>query len=395
VSERTTVAIVGAGPAGLLLGHILAAGGVPFVIVENRSREHVLSRIRAGVLEQSSVDVLDRFGLAERLHAEGLVHGGIHLQVEGRRFHVDFAELVGRTVTVYGQQQVVLDLMRRHDELGSTVHYDASEVTPVDVAGDDPHLRFVVDGEQHDLAARFIVGADGYHGVCRTVIPPEVLRPAERAYDCAWLGVLADVAPSTDELIYALHPDGFAMHSMRSPSVSRLYLQVDPGEDLAEWSDERIWAALQERLGSPGWTLTPGRITEKSITPMRSSVARTLAYGRLFLAGDAGHIVPPTGAKGLNAAIADVAMLGEALVAAAGGSETALASYSDRALARQWKIQYFSQWMTDMLHIPGPESPREEREFRYRSRVGQLDFVTASRFAQQTLAEQYTGLAIP
>ena len=394
MTERTTVAIVGAGPAGLLLGHVLTAANVPFVIVENRSREHVLSRIRAGVLERSSVDVLDRFGLADRLHAEGLVHGGIHLQVEGRRFHVDFEDLVGRTVTVYGQQQVVLDLMRRHDEFGSAVHYGASEVTPVGVTGDEPHLRFVVDGEQHDLAARFVVGADGYHGVCRTVIPAEVLHPAERAYDCAWLGVLADVVPSTDELIYALHPGGFAMHSMRSSTVSRLYLQVDPGEDIADWSDERIWDGLQERLGSPGWTLTPGPITEKSITPMRSSVARTLAYGRLFLAGDAGHIVPPTGAKGLNAAIADVAMLGDALVAAVGGSDAPLASYSDRALARQWKIQYFSQWMTDMLHLPGPSTPAEERDFRYRSRVGQLDFVTASRFARQTLAEQYTGLAI-
>lgn len=394
MAERTTVAIVGAGPAGLLLGHLLAAANVPFVIVENRSREHVASRIRAGVLEQSSVDVLDRFGLGERLHDEGLVHRGIHLQVDGRRFHVDFADLVGRTVTVYGQQQVVLDLMRRHDELGSAVHYGASEVSPLDVTGDEPHLRFAVDGEQHDVAARFVVGADGYRGVCRTVIPAEALRPAERTYDCAWLGVLADVAPSTDELIYALHPDGFAMHSMRSPSVSRLYLQVDPGEDVADWSDERIWGALQERLGTPGWTLTPGPITEKSITPMRSSVAATLSHGRLFLAGDAGHIVPPTGAKGLNAAIADIAMLGDALAAAVAGSDHLLATYSDRALARQWKVQYFSQWMTDMLHIPGPSTPRGERAFRYRSRVGQLDFVTASRFAQQTLAEQYTGLAI-
>ncbi len=394
MTERTTVAIVGAGPAGLLLGHILAASRVPFVLVENRTREHVLGRIRAGVLEQSSVDVLDRFGLADRLHAEGLVHGGIHLQVEGRRTHVDFAALVGRTVTVYGQQQVVLDLMRRHDELGSPVFFDASDVTPSGIDGEAPRLRFVHDGVEHDVEAEYVVGTDGFHGVCRTLVPAGVLQPAERAYDCAWLGILADVAPSTDELIYALHPDGFAMHSMRSPTVSRLYLQVDPGEDIADWSDERIWAALQERLGSPGWSLTPGPITEKSITPMRSSVARTLNHGRLFLAGDAGHIVPPTGAKGLNAAIADVAMLGDGLVQAVGGSEASLASYSGRALARQWKIQYFSQWMTDMLHTPGPDTPAGERAFRYRSRVGQLDYVTGSRSAQQTLAEQYTGLAI-
>jgi p-hydroxybenzoate 3-monooxygenase len=391
---RTAVAIVGAGPAGLLLGHILAARNVDFVLVEHRSREHVLSRIRAGVLEQSSVDVLDRYGLAQRLHAEGLVHGGIHLQVEGRRSHVDFRALVDRTVTVYGQQQVVLDLMRRHDERGSAVFYGAGDVTPSGVDGDRPRVAFTHDGERHEIEADFVVGTDGYHGVCRTLIPSDALSVAERAYDAAWLGILADVAPSTDELIYALHPDGFAMHSMRSPSVSRLYLQVDPSEDIADWSDERIWAALQERLGSPGWTLTEGPITEKSITPMRSSVASTLAYGRLFLAGDAGHIVPPTGAKGLNAAIADVAMLGPALADALGGSDGALARYSDAALARQWKIQSFSQWMTDMLHVPGRAVPEDERAFRYRSRVGQLGYVTGSRYAQQSLAEQYTGLAI-
>jgi p-hydroxybenzoate 3-monooxygenase len=392
--RRTAVAIVGAGPAGLLLGHILAALGVDFVLVEHRSREHVLSRIRAGVLEQSSVDVLDRYGLAERLHAEGLVHGGIHLQVEGRRSHVDFRALVNRTVTVYGQQQVVLDLMRRHDELGSAVFYGASEVTPSDVDGDRARLAFAHEGEQHEFEADFVVGADGYHGVCRTLIPPERLAVVERGYDAAWLGILADVAPSTDELIYALHPDGFAMHSMRSPTVSRLYLQVDPSEDIADWSDERIWAALQERLASPGWSLTEGPITEKSITPMRSSVAGTLAHGRLLLVGDAGHIVPPTGAKGLNAAIADVAMVGPALAAALGGSDAALARYSDAALARQWKIQSFSQWMTDMLHVPGRTTPEDERGFRYRSRVGQIGYVTGSRYAQQSLAEQYTGLGI-
>jgi p-hydroxybenzoate 3-monooxygenase len=394
MQHRVPVAIVGAGPAGLLLGHILRARGVDFVLIEHRSREHVLSRIRAGVLEQASVDVLDRYGLAERLHADGLVHGGIHLQVEGRRTHIDFEDLVGRTVTVYGQQRVVQDLMTRHDELGSAVFYGASDVTPSGVDGSSPRVEFRHDEEDHVVEADFVVGTDGYHGVCRGLIPAEILDVAERSYDAAWLGILADVAPSTDELIYALHPDGFGMHSMRSPTVSRLYLQVDPTDDIANWSDERIWAALQERLGTAGWTLTEGPITEKSITPMRSSVASALAYGRLFLAGDAGHIVPPTGAKGLNAAIADVAMLGEALAAATDGSDALLSSYSRRALERQWKIQYFSQWMTDMLHTPGSETPEGERPFRYRSRVGQLAYVTGSRHAQQTLAEQYTGLAI-
>jgi p-hydroxybenzoate 3-monooxygenase len=388
------VAIVGAGPAGLLLGLILHARDIDFVLVEHRSREHVLSRIRAGVLEQASVDVLDRYALATRLHEEGLVHGGIHLQVEGRRTHIDFAGLVGRTVTVYGQQRVVADLMERHDELGTAVYYDGSEVTPSGIDGSSPRVEFRHDGEDHAVEADFVVGTDGYHGVCRTLLPSNLLDVVERTYDAAWLGILADVAPSTDELIYSLHPDGFAMHSMRSLTVSRLYLQVDPAEDIADWSDARIWAALQERLGAPGWSLTEGPITEKSITPMRSSVASTLAHGRLFLAGDAGHIVPPTGAKGLNAAIADVAMLGEALAAAVRGSDGALADYSDRALERQWKIQSFSQWMTDLLHTPGTATPEDERRFRYRSRVGQVAYVTGSRFAQQALAEQYTGLVI-
>ncbi len=392
--HRARVAIVGAGPAGLLLGHILHAHNVDFVLVEHRSREHVLSRVRAGVLEQASVDVLDRYGLAERLHADGLVHGGIYLQVEGHRTHLDFPELVDRTVTVYGQQRVVEDLMRGHQELGTPVFYGASDVTPSGVDTDSPRVEFRHEGEDHVVEADFVVGTDGYHGVCRTLIPDSVLDVSERAYDAAWLGILADVPPSTDELIYALHPNGFALHSMRSSTVSRLYLQVDPTDDVANWSDERIWSELQERLGSPGWTLHEGTITEKSITPMRSSVASTLAYGRLFLAGDAGHIVPPTGAKGLNAAIADVAMLGEGLAAAAQGDDGPLSGYSDRALERQWKIQYFSQWMTDMLHTPGREIPEHERGFRYRSRVGQLHYVAGSRYAQQTVAEQYTGLAI-
>ena len=394
MAERTSVAIVGAGPAGLLLGRILAARGIDFVVVEHRSREHVLSRIRAGVLEQASVDVLDQYGVGERLHAEGLVHGGINLQVGTERGHVDFTELIGRTVTVYGQQQVVLDLMHAHDALGSAIHYDATDVTPSGVDTATPHLRFVGGGEQYDIEADFIVGADGSHGVCRTLIPPAELGIVERTYDAAWLGILADVPPSTDELIYALHPDGFAMHSMRGPTVSRLYLQVDPAEDIADWSDERIWAGLQERLATPGWTLETGPITEKSITPLRSSVVATLAWHRLFLVGDAGHIVPPTGAKGLNAAIADVAMLGSALAQHYDGDDGPLASYSDRALGRQWKIQSFSQYMTDMLHAPGGSSPDEERAFRLASRIGQLRYVLGSPYAQQSLAEQYTGLAI-
>ncbi len=391
---RTTVAIVGAGPAGLLLGHVLRAAGVPFVIVERRSREYILGRVRAGVLEQSSVDVLDRYGLADRLHRAGLVHGGIYLQFDGERHHVDFEALIGRTVTVYGQQQVVHDLMDAHDAAGSAVHYEASDVLPIGVDTATPSVSFVVDGEASVVHADFVVGADGFHGVSRTVIPAGGIELYERTYEYAWLGILADVAPSTDELIYALHPDGFAMHSMRSPEVSRLYLQVDPDEDIADWSDARIWDGLHERLGLAGWTLHEGPVTEKSITPMRSAVVSTLRHGRLFLVGDAGHIVPPTGAKGLNGAISDVAMLGEALIAATKGDESLLGTFSDRALSRQWKMQYFSKWMTEMLHTPGRSTPPDEAAFRYRSQLGQLRFVTGSEHALQTLAEQYTGLAI-
>ncbi|CAN5244844.1 4-hydroxybenzoate 3-monooxygenase [soil metagenome] len=397
---RTTVAIVGAGPAGLLLGHLLAKQGIDFVIVELKSREYILSRVRAGVLEEASVEVLASVGLDARLREHGLVHDGIYLQYDGIRHHVDFRELIDRTVTVYGQQQVVNDLMIGHDERGSAVYFESSDVLPRDIETSSPSLDFVHDGASYSVQAEFIVGADGFHGICRSVIPSAAITTFERDYPFAWLGILADVAPSTDELIYALHPDGFAMHSMRSPEVSRLYLQVDPDESIDDWSDARIWDGLHTRLGVDGWTLKEGTITEKSITPMRSFVASTLRHGSLFLVGDAGHIVPPTGAKGLNAAIADVAMLGAALCAHLDGDSVRLESYSDRALARQWKTQYFSQWMTEMLHTPGRaeslngEEPADFRAFRHRSQLGQLEYVTGSLHAQRGLAEQYTGLPI-
>ncbi|MFM9919629.1 4-hydroxybenzoate 3-monooxygenase [Lacisediminihabitans sp. H27-G8] len=388
---RTTVAIVGAGPAGLLLGHLLAASGIDFVIIEARSREYILSRIRAGVLEESSVDVLASLGLDGRLREHGLVHDGIYLQYEGARHHVDFSELIGRTVTVYGQQQVVNDLMLAHDEAGSAVYFESSDVLPQGIETPRPSVDFVHGGRSYSVDADFVIGADGFHGVCRSIIPSGAITSYQREYPFAWLGILADVPPSTDELIYALHPEGFAMHSMRSPAVSRLYLQVEPDDDIANWSDERIWEGLHERLGVAGWTLREGEITEKSITPMRSFVASTLNHGALFLVGDAGHIVPPTGAKGLNAAISDVAMLGAALSSYYAGDAGPLAGYSERALSRQWKTQYFSRWMTEMLHTTGTGA---EAQSRYRGQVGQLDYVTGSRFALQALAEQYTGLPI-
>jgi p-hydroxybenzoate 3-monooxygenase len=395
VSIRTSVAIIGAGPAGLLLGLLLAQANIDFVIVELRSKEHVLGRIRAGVLEEASVEVLTSVGLDERLREVGLVHDGIYLQFSGERHRINFRELIDRTVTVYGQQQVVSDLVAAHEKLGTRVFFESSAVEPHSLNDStQPSVTFTCDGEDYRVEADFVVGADGYHGVCRASVPATEIQAYERSYPAAWLGILANVAPSTDELIYALHPDGFAMHSMRSPSVSRLYLQVDPTESIDNWSDERIWQNLHERLTVSGWTLKEGEITEKSITPMRSFVTSTLTYGRLFLVGDAGHIVPPTGAKGLNAAIADVAMLGNALKAHYDGDDRRLDSYSDRALARQWKIQYFSQWMTDMLHTGGSLMPKDQQDFRYRSQLGQLNYVTGSPHASRGLAEQYTGLPI-
>ncbi|MGH1549612.1 4-hydroxybenzoate 3-monooxygenase [Leifsonia poae] len=384
---RTQVAIIGAGPAGLLLGHILQRAGIGFVILEQKSREYVLGRIRAGVLEQGSVDILRDLGLDADLEARGLTHHGIYLQYEGTRHHLDFVDLVGRTVTVYGQQALVAHLLAEHDRLGSDVRFEVDGVSPHDMDTDAPYV-LAGDGERIDCD--LIVGADGYHGVCRPAIPG--VTALERGYPYAWLGILADVAPSTDDLIYALHPDGFAMHSMRSPQVSRLYLQVDPSESIDEWSDDRIWDQLQNRLGVDGWTLREGTITEKSITPMRSFVASTLQHGRLFLAGDAGHIVPPTGAKGLNSAIADVALLGRSIAASYRGDASLLSRYSGAALARQWKVQQFSQWMTEMLHVHHEIGDEATRAFRYRSQVGQLEYTTGSRHAQAALAEQYAGL---
>jgi p-hydroxybenzoate 3-monooxygenase len=390
--STTRVAIIGAGPAGLLLGVALQRAGIDFVLVENRSRDYVLGRIRAGVLEQGSVETLTRLGVGERLAREGLVHNGIYLQFAGERHHVDFHELIGRTVTVYGQQEVVKDLMAEHDALDSQVFYEASAVAPHGIDGSSPTVTFEHQGESYEIAADIIVGADGFHGVSRPSIPNDQITLYERDYPYAWLGILASVAPSTDELIYALHEHGFAMHSMRSTTVSRLYLQVDPTEDIDDWSDSRIWDALHTRLGTPGWTLHEGEITEKSITPMRSFVASRLEYGRLFLVGDAGHIVPPTGAKGLNSAISDVTMLATALIDHFAGDDGKLRAYGTAALDRQWRTQQFSQWMTEMLHRhPGTDAATD---FDYRSQLGELAYVTGSNYAMSMLAEQYTGLKL-
>jgi len=388
---RTQVAIVGAGPAGLLLSHLLAAEGIESVVVECRSQDYVLGRIRAGILEHSSVELLRSVGLGERLTAEGMAHRGIYLQWPGERHTLDFVDLVGRGVWVYGQTEVTKDLVAAREADGQQLVYEVSDTAVHDVDTDRPHVTYVDRaGVEQRIEADVVVGCDGSFGPSRSSVPESVRRTWERTYPYSWLGVLADVAPSTDELIYAWHPDGFAMHSMRSETVSRLYLQVPPGEDIAEWSDDRIWTALATRLGhgQDGWELTPGPITEKSVLPMRSFVMSPMRHGRLFLAGDAAHIVPPTGAKGLNLAIADVALLAPALVALLNGGSPALAdAYSDIALRRVWRCTHFSWWMTTMLHTSGDP-------FEAQLQLSQLRWVVSSEAGARGLAENYAGLPI-
>ncbi|MFZ0387835.1 MAG: 4-hydroxybenzoate 3-monooxygenase [Solirubrobacteraceae bacterium] len=385
------MAIVGGGPAGLLLGHLLHRHGVDSVIVEARDREYCEARIRAGVLEQGTRDLLLEAGLGDRMTREGLVHRGIYLRFDDRSQHIAMDELTGgRTVTVYGQTEIVKDLIAARIESGARLQFECSEVRVDGLEADEPVVRYVHEGVQHQLRCDVVAGCDGFHGVCRRTVPAAALREWERVYPFAWLGILADVPPSTDELIYAQHDRGFALHSMRSPEVSRLYLQVDPDDDIANWSDARIWQELHVRLASDGWSLTEGQIREKSITPMRSFVAAPMRYRSLFLAGDAAHIVPPTGAKGLNLAVADVTVLADALGAwFVAGSQTGLDEYSARCLRRVWRAQHFSWWMTTMLHTdPGRDAYGRELQ------RSQLEYVCSSAAAATSLAENYVGLPL-
>jgi len=392
---RTQVAIVGAGPSGLLLSQILAKHGVESVIVENRSQDYVLARIRAGVIEHGAVDVLTDYGVGDRLHREGMRHDGVHLQWPGERRRIDFVESCGRSVWVYGQTEITKDLIASRADDGQQIFWSVSDTAILDADTDSPRVTFVdADGDAQSIEADYVAGCDGFHGVSRPTIPESVRTVRERAYPYAWLGILAEVAPSTDELIYALHPDGFAMHSMRSEKVSRLYLQVEPDDDISHWSDDRIWDGLSTRMALDGWTLESGPTLEKSITPMRSFVSAPMRWGRLFLAGDASHIVPPTGAKGLNLAIADVKRLGTALVAKyADGSDALLDRYSDDALERVWLSTHFSWWMTSMMHMPPVTDP--DRDFLLQMQMTQLRYVTSSAAGSRGLAENYTGSVLP
>ncbi len=389
--KRTQVVIIGAGPAGLLLGHLLHRYGIDSVIIENRTEQYVVERVRAGVLEQHVVDLMTQTGVGERLRREGLRHGGVWLAFGGTRRRIDFEELTGKAITVYGQNEVVRDLIDARRATGRPLLFGVSDVVVAAVDSEAPRVRYVLDGEEHEWVCDFVAGCDGFHGICRPSIPEAVLTGYDKVYPFAWLGILAQAAPSSEELVYSLTDRGFALFSMRSPAVTRLYLQCRPDEAIEDWPDERIWEELQARLGTrDGWKPNEGPIFQKGITPMRSFVAEPMRYGRLFLAGDAAHIVPPTGAKGLNLAAADVRVLAEAVARFyRTGTEAGLDAYSDTCLSRVWKAQRFSWWMTSMLHFGAPYDG-----FDYRRQVAEMDYVTSSRAAMATLAENYVGLPI-
>ncbi|MFF5209601.1 4-hydroxybenzoate 3-monooxygenase [Streptosporangium sp. NPDC000396] len=383
---RTQVGIIGAGPAGLLLAHLLHLRGIDSVVLERRSRDYVERRVRAGVLEQGTVDTLVAAGVGERLQREGLPHRGIELRYGGAGHRVSFERLVpGRAITVYGQQEVVKDLIAARLSAGGDLRFEVDDVAVHAIDTARPYLTF--GGERLDCD--FIAGCDGFHGVSRSSIPPGVLTEYVRDYPFSWLGVLARVKPSAEELVYARTERGFALHSMRSAEVSRFYLQVPADENIAGWPDERIWAELKTRLETvPGFTLATGEIMEKSVTPMRGFVAEPMRYGRLYLAGDAAHIVPPTGAKGLNLAVADVRVLTEALARFyESGSTVLLDGYSRTCLKRVWRVQHFSWWMTTLLHTFDSDDAYERR-----LQLSHLDYVTSSEAAATALAENYIGL---
>jgi p-hydroxybenzoate 3-monooxygenase len=372
----------------LILSHLLHLEGIESIVLEMHTRAYIEERVRAGVLEQGTVDLLTSMGLGERLHREGLVHKGIYFRWGHREHRFDFEDLCGKTITVYPQHEVIKDLVAAAK---APIVFEAANVAIHGADSDQPRVRYSHNGEEHELVCDFLAGCDGFHGPSRRAIPESVLVEYEKVYPFGWLGILAQAPPSSEELIYANHAEGFALLSMRSPEVQRLYLQVDPEDDIANWPDARIWEHLHRRLGTPdGWSLTEGAIFQKNIVPMRSFVAEPMQYGRMFLAGDAAHIVPATGAKGLNLAAADVQILTRAIVRFyTSGKQDLLAGYSDTCLRRGWKVQHFSWWMTSMLHRFTGESG-----YDIRRQWAELDYVTGSRAAATALAENYTGLPL-
>jgi p-hydroxybenzoate 3-monooxygenase len=385
---RTQVGIVGAGPAGLTLAHLLHLEGIDSVVIEDRSRDYVEARIRAGVLEQRTADLLVQTGVGGRMQREGEVHTGIGLQFDGQRHRIALDQLVGKAIVIYGQTEIVKDLIEARLGTGRPLLFDVGDVSLSGVESERPRLSFTHDGRRQELECDVIAGCDGFHGVCRPSIPANVLTEFSREYPFGWLGILAAVPPSIDEVCYSAHERGFALLSLRTRELARYYVQVAADEDLALWPDERIWEELQVRVGLKGWTLAEGPIVEKGVTGMRSYVVEPMQYGRLFLAGDAAHIVPPTGAKGLNLAIRDVRLLAEMIVDwYRSGDDAVLERYSVECLRRVWRAEHFSWWMTTMLHLPPDEDP-----FGWRLRQSQLRYVVGSEVAAKSLAENYVGL---
>ncbi|WP_225774498.1 4-hydroxybenzoate 3-monooxygenase [Pseudomonas sp. Marseille-Q5115] len=387
---HTPVAIIGAGPSGLLLGQLLHRAGIPNVILERQTPDYVLSRIRAGVLEQGMVELLRKAGVHERMDAEGLVHDGFELALSGRRVHIDLKGLTGgKTVMIYGQTEVTRDLMAAREAAGATTVYQASNVQIHDPKGERPWLTYEHNGETHRLDCDYIAGCDGFHGVARQSIPADAIKTFERVYPFGWLGILADTPPVNEELVYATHERGFALCSMRSPTRTRYYVQVDAEEKVEDWSDDRFWNELKARLPQDlASKLVTGPSIEKSIAPLRSFVVEPMQYGKLFLVGDAAHIVPPTGAKGLNLAASDVSTLFDILVKVyQEGRTDLLQRYSEICLRRVWKAERFSWWMTSMLHrFPGADA------FSERITATELDYFVSAEAGRQTIAENYVGL---
>jgi p-hydroxybenzoate 3-monooxygenase len=386
---RTKVAIIGAGPAGLLLGQLLHARGIENVILERRDREYVLARIRAGVLEQGTVDLLDELGIAARLHREGLVHDGVEFAFGGARHRIDMKQATGKVVTIYGQTEVTRDLMDARDKAGLTTVYEADDVRPRDFDTDHPRVIYVKDGVTHEVACDFIAGCDGFHGVSRASVKPSAIATFERVYPFGWLGILSETPPVSPELIYTNHARGFALCTMRSMHRSRYYVQCSLDDHVDQWPDERFWDELKRRLDQKAVdNLVTGPSIEKSIAPLRSFVAEPMRFGRMFLAGDAAHIVPPTGAKGLNLAASDVHYLSQGLREYYDEKSSAgIDGYSQKALARVWKAVRFSWWMTSMLHrFPDTEG------FGARIQLAELDYLVSSKAAITSLSENYVGL---
>jgi p-hydroxybenzoate 3-monooxygenase len=389
---RTQVGIVGGGPSGLLLAHLLHLGGIDSVVLESRSEEYVIDRVRAGVLEQGMVDLMTEIGVGDRMKSEGLIHHGINISFAGARHRINMYDLTGgRAITVYGQNEVQKDLNQARRATGRPLLHEVEGLTVHNFDSNTPCIKYRHRGEAHELECDFIAGCDGFHGVCRPSIPEHTLTAFERVYPFGWLGILAEAAPASEELVYTWTERGFALFSMRSSTITRLYLQCAPDENIAQWSDDRIWNELNIRLTTrDGWKPNMGPVLQKSVTGMRSFVVEPMRSGRLFLAGDAAHIVPPTGAKGLNLAAADVFVLSQALAAFyKSGHHDLLDSYSDTCLRRVWRAQRFSWWMTSMLHLFG-----NENAFDRRRQLAELDYLTSSRAAMTSLAENYVGFPI-